>query len=487
MPEILTLLHCLQNEIPPTQLRRLGRIVLGMLSLSGRVTMLGIARWAGDGGSYRTVQRFFSGVFPWAVLLWVFFRAQLWRSKETYLLAGDEVVVSKAGKKTHGLDRFFSGLYGKPIAGVAFFVLSLVSVEQRHSYPVVVEQRQRPAKEAGGDASGTGGGKKRGRPKGSPNKPKASTGETMNKAKGKPGRPKGSKNKPKAETPQSSPRRGGRPKGSPNRNKRQVVLSEELSTLQGMIKALLQRMRSLIPLRYLLLDGYFGHHAALQMARQLQLHLISKLRHDAALYFPDDPASGTRRRKYGERLDIQQIPPQYGYCCSREDGIQSDLYQMQMLHKEFADPINVVLLVKTNLKTGAKAHVLLFSSDLSLAAEQLLDYYRLRFQIEFNFRDAKQFWGLEDFMNIAPTPLTNAVNLAFLMVNLSACLLRELRTSNPQAGIVDLKAFYRGRLYVHETIKRLPIKLAASLVDTILSKVTAIGRIHPLPKTSTAA
>jgi putative transposase len=29
-----------------------------------------------------------------------------------------------------------------------------------------------------------------------------------------------------------------------------------------------------------------------------------------------------------------------------------------------------------------------------------VDYYSLRFQIEFNFRDAKQYWGLEDFMNM---------------------------------------------------------------------------------------
>ena len=27
--------------------------------------------------------------------------------------------------------------------------------------------------------------------------------------------------------------------------------------------------------------------------------------------------------------------------------------------------------------------------------------FDIRFQIEFNFRDAKQFWGLEDFMNLA--------------------------------------------------------------------------------------
>lgn len=64
---------------------------------------------------------------------------------------------------------------------------------------------------------------------------------------------------------------------------------------------------------------------------------------------------------------------------------------------------NVVIIAKTNQRTGAQAHVCLFSSDLELAYDKLIDYYSLRFQIEFNFRDAKQFWGLEDFMNTKET------------------------------------------------------------------------------------
>jgi putative transposase len=76
------------------------------------MTMLGLSRWAGQGGSSRTVQRFFSTVIPWATLFWVFFRQHLYRTEDVYLLAGDAVVVTKAGKTTHGLERFFSRLYG---------------------------------------------------------------------------------------------------------------------------------------------------------------------------------------------------------------------------------------------------------------------------------------------------------------------------------------------------------------------------------------
>ena len=68
--------------------------------------------------------------------------------------------------------------------------------------------------------------------------------------------------------------------------------------------------------------------------------------------------------------------------------------------KDYPDLLNVVVIVKTHLKSGKRVHVVLFSTDIDLTAEQIVDYYALRFQIEFNFCDAKQHWGLEDFMNV---------------------------------------------------------------------------------------
>src|SRR5215831_21017728 len=131
--DILALLQCLQPSVPATTLRQCSRIVRALLVMTGRITMLGMARWAGKGGSYRTVQRFFSTVIPWAMLFWVFFRHHGYRADDVYLLGGDEVVVTKAGTHTHGLDRFFASLYGKPVPGLAFFTLSLISTQARRS------------------------------------------------------------------------------------------------------------------------------------------------------------------------------------------------------------------------------------------------------------------------------------------------------------------------------------------------------------------
>jgi putative transposase len=138
--DILALLQPIEDRLSKTTLRQMSRVILAMLAMTGRVTMLGLSRWAEDGGSYRTIQRFYNTAIPWAQVFWQFFSQLLLRKEEVYILAGDESVVSKAGKKTYGLDRFFSGLQQKVIPSLSFFVVSLVSVSQRRSYPVCVEQ-----------------------------------------------------------------------------------------------------------------------------------------------------------------------------------------------------------------------------------------------------------------------------------------------------------------------------------------------------------
>jgi putative transposase len=439
--DILALLQCLQPTVTKTTLRQCSRVVLAMLVMTGRVTMLGLSRWAGTGGSYRTIQRFFATALPWATLFWVFFRHHIYRGAEVYLLVGDEVVATKAGKHTYGLDRFFASLYGKPVPGLAFFTLALVSVQARRSFPLRVEQVVRSDAE-----------------------------KAASKA-------KAASKKAKAPCAQ---RRLGRPKGSKNTSKADGTFTPELVRITGWLDALLHLIAGVVSLTYLVLDGHFGNHNALQMAQQHNLHLISKLRCDAALYLPyTGPYAGRGpHRKYGDKVDYDALPLLYLKETTVEGQIKTCIYQMQLLHKEFAQPLNVVIIVKTNLRTQARAHVILFSSDLALAYAPLVDYYGLRFQIEFNFRDAKQYWGLEDFMNVTPTGVTNAANLSLFMVNVAYRLRADSHPRDPAYSVLDLKADYRGFKYVEETIKMLPEKPEPILLAKIRNQVAGLGRIH---------
>jgi putative transposase len=257
--------------------------------------------------------------------------------------------------------------------------------------------------------------------------------------------------------------------------------------------------------RYFVFDGAFGHNQALQMVRRTGLELISKLRHNAALYLPyDGPYAGRGpRRKYGSKLDYHHLPPTFLKATVVDGHLHTAIYQLPVWHKKFPDRLNVVILVKTNHRTGARAHVILFSSDLELGKtnhrtgarahvilfssdlelgyETLIDYYRLRFQIEFNFRDAKQYWGLEDFMVVKATPVYNSANLAMLMVNLSQILMRPVREHCPAFSVNDLKAHFRGRKYVLEVLKLLPQMPAANIIEQALEQAANQGRINQEP------
>ena len=91
MTDILALLQNLAPYLTTTTVRQMSHSISAILTMTGRVTMLGISRWAGKGGSYRTVQRFFYTAIPWAMVLWTFFRYHLFNPDDEYLLAGNTV------------------------------------------------------------------------------------------------------------------------------------------------------------------------------------------------------------------------------------------------------------------------------------------------------------------------------------------------------------------------------------------------------------
>jgi len=325
MPDIMILLACLSQCIEPTTLRQLGRVIEAMLSMSGRVTMRGLSRWAGKGGSYRTIQRFFNTSVNWCQLNWLLLCHHVWDADDVVLMSGDHVVVTKAGKMTYGLERFFSSLYGKAVPGLCVLSLSLLSVKRRTAYPVVTEQVEKPCETAA-----------------------------------------------QVQPTKKSRRQRGRPLGSKNRNRREVELSPSLRFIQEHIKSLLQQIGDACKVVYFIFDGELGHNDALQMVRQVGLHWVSKLRYNAALYFPyAGPYCGRGpRRKYGKKLDYRNMPSASLQATSIEEGIETNIYQLALWHKKFAEMLNVVVIVKTNVQTHKTAHVVLFSSDLTLGYAQ---------------------------------------------------------------------------------------------------------------------
>jgi putative transposase len=135
--------------------------------------------------------------------------------------------------------------------------------------------------------------------------------------------------------------------------------------------------------------------------------------------------------------------------------------------------LNVVIICKENQTTGKKSQVL-FSTDLALECEKIIEYYRLRFQIEFNFRDAKQHWGLEDFMVTQQNKVNNSAQISMFMVNVS----QTLMVSRQEESVIDLKAHFHGLRYVKEVLKILQKNGTEIKMSPLLEEVSQLGRIH---------
>ena len=206
------------------------------------------------------------------------------------------------------------------------------------------------------------------------------------------------------------------------------------------------------------------------------------MRFDAALYpaFAGEHRGPGPKPKYGAKIDVRTLDIKHLKETSIEDNLRTDIYQGQFYNKEFAFALNVVIILKTNLETRAQTHVILFSTDLEQVYDKIIKFYSLRFQIEFNFRDTKQYWGLEDFMNVKETAVTNAANLSFFMVNFSYVLLQPFQQRNPEYSILDLKSHYHGCRYAIETIKMIPQKPDAILLADIFQQIARLGAIHPV-------
>lgn len=443
MIEIIALLQCVDQTLNKTALQQLIVMIPALLAMTGRVTMLGISRWTGEGGSYRTIQRFFNSEISWRQLNWGLLRRWVVQKGGEYFLLGDETVVTKAGKMTHGLDRFFSSIFGRPVPGLAFFSWDLANLEAGDSYPLLMEQLS-----------------------------KEESSNSQSRAKEKSAKTK----------PQKKQGKRGRPKGSKNKNRKQIELPLYLQNIEKMLKEVILLLDGTVAIAFCVLDGAFGNNNALQMVQQCGLHLISKLRSDSALYLPYEGSQKKcgQRRKYGDKLEYHQLPAAYEVETTLVDNIRTTIYQMTVWHKLFPDKLNVVVIVKVNLVTHQQARVILFSSDLALTWSKLIAAYRLRFQIEFNFRDAKQYWGLEDFMNVKQRPVYNAANLAMFMVNFSFILRQHLKEHHHLAefSVLDLKAHFRGRRYAQEVLKFLPISADPLLIDHCFAKVGLLGAIH---------
>ncbi len=195
--------------------------------------------------------------------------------------------------------------------------------------------------------------------------------------------------------------------------------------------------------KHIAADGFYAKKRFIDGNRDMGFHLVGKLRKDANLrYLYDGPRKPGRGapKLYDGKVRFDDLS-RWEFGGEIEKGVS--LRVAKLNSPRFKRNLMVVCLLDER-KPNRKRRSLLFSTDLSLRAMEIYRLYKSRFQIEFVFRDAKQFTGLCDCQARKKEALDFHFNASLTTLNLLRKQDREssaVRDSNA-CSIASWKARY---------------------------------------------
>jgi hypothetical protein len=202
-------------------------------------------------------------------------------------------------------------------------------------------------------------------------------------------------------------------------NKKSKSSEQTISArVQGYI-AQLVKTRPYLPssVKYLAVDSFYTKTTIIDAVCELELQAVGKLRIDANLqYLYSGPQKGRGApRKYDGKVVLSNLPR---LKFVREIEPEVRMYTQEVWHVSLKRKIRIVVLVNLE-KRNKPSMAVLFSTDTELDPDKILTYYKSRFQIEFIFRDAKQFTGLCDCQSRKQARLDFHFNASLTALNLA--------------------------------------------------------------------
>jgi IS4 transposase len=228
----------------------------------------------------------------------------------------------------------------------------------------------------------------------------------------------------------------------------------------------------------LVADAFFSKKKVVDSILSLGLHFISRLRDDAVLqyiYRGEPTGRKGRPRKFDGKVDPYQ--PDMNYFRLTVSTDEFKVYSAIVYSKAFEREIN--LAVAVFYKNGKEiTRKLYFSTDLVMTAEKIVCYYRSRFQIEFLYRDAKQYCGLTNCQARSENKLNFHFNAALTAVNLAKIeWLNSAENRNVQFSMSDYKTMYNNEVLFNTFIQRFGINPNSTKNKQIINELRYWGLI----------
>ena len=315
------------------------------------------------------------------------------------ILAIDCSFIPKSGKLTYGLDYFFNSSLGRAEKGLEISVISVIALEANLSYTLSVQQTP-PKKLESSDLNVQPQSHFRQENSRFPTTSLTSTNTA-----------------PKASKAHQSSSKKTDHSIDISSNQRKKITENTESTRIDVYLAHLKKTKPYVPatIKYLVADGYYSKEKFVKGVLELNFSLIGKLRKDANLrylYTGQQKQRGARR-KYDGKVDFMNLER---LTFVKEINSNIFLYTAIVNHVTLNRTLRIVYILDRSHPTKTR-EAILFSTDTELEAYQIYCYYKARFQIEFIFRDAKQFTGLCDCQARAQEKLDFHFNASLTALN----------------------------------------------------------------------
>ncbi len=242
--------------------------------------------------------------------------------------------------------------------------------------------------------------------------------------------------------------------------------------------------------KHLVCDGFYAKEKTWDKAASVGLSVITKLRVDANLkwlYVGEQKSKG-RPRKYGDKINwksadlLDKMDLEYHYLAIEKEYSQlagCKLYSKVVYSVQWKRNLKIVLVLK--IENGKQRLAILACADLSLPAQNIAQYYCLRFQIEFIFRDMngatiRQHLGLTESQTRKEKRIDFHFNSIAMAYNLAK--IENKLTGSKTFSLYDIKADYINQNYLETIITNLDMDLNAIKMHPNYEKLLKMGKIN---------
>lgn len=199
-----------------------------------------------------------------------------------------------------------------------------------------------------------------------------------------------------------------------------IDLQDDEKLIAFYVRKIMEKKEDLMKIsKYLVADAYFSKITFVKPFVEAGFHIVSRLRDDADLQYifsEEQKKRKGRPQKYDGKIDFESLNRKYAKLVSKVEN--EKIYSFIIYSKSLKININTIIVYTKNSK-NIWSHKIYFSTDLQQNWDEILEMYRLRFQIEFLYRDAKQFTGLNHCEARSKNKLNFHWNMSLTVINLA--------------------------------------------------------------------